>query len=82
MSTIASVTNKRGGFGISMPDGTITYCIVELESKEEALMVCNVINKDARDLEALRSGHDVVLPVSREHAQVLVTVGKNFLNED
>ncbi len=79
MSTIASPTDENGEFSISMPDGTITYCMVHSESREDAKMVCNVINENARDLEALRSGHDIVIPTSREHAHNIVLVGQNYL---
>ena len=82
MSTIAHRTDDHGEFGIVMPDGDIIYCTVNSESKEDASMVCDAINKDARDLEALRSGQDVVVPTSRDHAHNLVTMGKAFLNED
>ncbi len=82
MSTIASITNEYGEFGIAMPNGQIIYCKVNLESKEIAVMVCNTINEDARDLEALRSGHDVVIPTCREHAHNIVIVGQNYLHEN
>ena len=82
MSTIAHLQMNDGEFGLYMPDGTIVYCMVNSESREDAKAVCNVINKVARDFEALRSGHDIVVPTSREHAHNMVLMGQNYLHEN
>ena len=82
MSTIANLQMNDGEFSISMPDGTLVYCTANSETREDAEAICAAINKDTRDLEALRSGHDVVIPTSRDHAHALVTIGKCYLMED
>ncbi len=82
MSTIAHPTDDYGEFSISMPDGTNSYCTVNSGQREDAEMVCEVINGDTRALSKLRSGHDVVIPTSREHAHHLVIMGQNYLNEN
>ena len=81
MSTIAHATDEHGEFGISISGGII-YCTVNSETREDAEAVCDSINRDARDLEALRSGHEHVLPTSREHAHNLLTVSKDYLSDN
>lgn len=65
-----------------MPDSSIVYCMVHSESREDAEAVCDVINKVAEDLEALRSGRYVVIPTSREHAEALIKVSRAYFSEE